>query len=260
MGRRKPNFYEGWTKEEREFCVKQYFKRRSRGVVRLDDVKRDYWEKYHVVNSKYGNREKCPTSDHIMEWVKTQGKCTESEKPQQTETNKLSGTQWGRKTGENRSIRSDSVDMGEQHQAIKWKQRDMKWNGPRPFNEKPKIEVPVIEGRPGWWYAEYIPPAPAEKELKADKKQILKEKFEEEVLELVESLDAHGHAARASSFVALRGALQRHPVDGLLAKHRATLADQVSRALRRGKDGERKAAAAIAPLLALQVIIKIWPK
>ena len=85
--------------------------------------------------------------------------------------------------------------------------------------------------------------------------KILQEKFEGKVLELVEALDTRGHAARANAFVSLRAELQRHPVNDLLAAHRATLADHVSRALRRGKDAERKAAAAIAPLLAVQVII-----
>ncbi|KAJ8733032.1 hypothetical protein PYW07_015631 [Mythimna separata] len=252
MGRSKENFYDGWTQEEREFCVKQYYKRRGQARLDLDSIKRDYWEKFHVLNGRYGNRDKCPTSDHIMEWVKTHGKCKQIEK--QPETSKLSGTQWGRKTGENRSIRTESVDKGEQHQEIKWKQGDTKWNGPRPFNEKPKLKMPVVEGHPYWWYAEYNPPAPpVEKDLKADKKQMLKEKFEAEVLELVESLDAPGHAAREYALVTLRAALQRQALDGVLARHRATLADHVSRALRRGKDGERKAAAAIAPLLALQI-------
>lgn len=73
------------------------------------------------------------------------------------------------------------------------------------------------------------------------------------MLELIESLNARANAARATAFVSLRAALQRRALDGLLSSHRATLADHVSRALRRGKDGEKKAAAAIAPLLALQV-------
>ena len=86
---------------------------------------------------------------------------------------------------------------------------------------------------------------------------MLKEKFEGKVLEIMESLNAHGQAARASAFLSLRAELQRRAVDDLLAAHRATLADHVSRALRRGKDAERKAAAAIAPLLAVQVITMI---
>ena len=73
----------------------------------------------------------------------------------------------------------------------------------------------------------------------------------------MEALDARGHAARASAFMSLRAELQRRAVDDLLVPHRATLADHVSRALRRGKDTERKAAAAIAPLLAVQVITVI---
>ncbi|KAJ8733029.1 hypothetical protein PYW07_015628 [Mythimna separata] len=96
----------------------------------------------------------------------------------------------------------------------------------------------------------------AQSDLKSnhdDAENEIQEKFEEKVLELIESLNARANAARAGAFVSLRAALQRRPVDALLSAHRATLADHVARALRRGKDGERKAAAAIAPLLALQI-------
>ncbi|CAB3242866.1 unnamed protein product [Arctia plantaginis] len=79
------------------------------------------------------------------------------------------------------------------------------------------------------------------------------EKQEEKVLEIMEALSARSNAARAGAFVALRAALQRRAFDTLLCSHRATLADHISRALRRGKDGERKAAAAVAPLVALQI-------
>ncbi|CAH0700213.1 unnamed protein product [Spodoptera exigua] len=91
------------------------------------------------------------------------------------------------------------------------------------------------------------------KSIHDDPESEIQEKFEEKVLELIESLNARANAARASAFVSLRAALQRRALDGLLSSHRATLADHVSRALRRGKDGEKKAAAAIAPLLALQI-------
>ncbi|KAJ8731743.1 hypothetical protein PYW08_014473 [Mythimna loreyi] len=244
MGRLKPNFFVGWSKQEREFCVKEYKKRRD-----LEEVKREYWYNFHYSNSKTGLWNKCPTSEHILAWVETQGKGKPCE--EQPKENKLSGTQWGRKTGENRIIRTESVDMGEQHQAIKWKQGDTKWNGPRPFNERPKLEIPVVEGRPYWYYPRYVPPD--DEEVKPDKKQVAKEKFKGEILELIESLDAHGHAARTTALESLRAALQRHAVDGFLDAHRETLADHVSRALRRGKDGEKKSAAAVAPLLALQI-------
>ncbi|KAJ8733034.1 hypothetical protein PYW07_015633 [Mythimna separata] len=246
MGRRKPNLFDGWSAKEREFCVQEYHKRK----VTIEDVKKHYWQKFSWVNSKNGMRDKCPTTEHILAWVATKGKALPDE--EQPTPNKLSGTQWGRKTGENRIIRTESIDLDDQHQSIKYKQRETKWCGPRPHNEKPKrVEIPVVEGNPYWWWRQYIPPVV--EEVKPDKKQMLKEKFQGEVLELVDKLDAHGHAARESALVSLRAALQRHAVEGALVKHRATLADHVSRALRRGKDGERKAAAAIAPLLALQI-------
>lgn len=53
--------------------------------------------------------------------------------------------------------------------------------------------------------------------------------------------------------MSLRNLLQRRYLAHLLSSQRVTLADHVTRALRRGKDGERKAAAAVAPILALQV-------
>lgn len=81
------------------------------------------------------------------------------------------------------------------------------------------------------------------------------EKQEEKVLEIMEALSARSNAARASAFVALRAALQRRAFDTLLCAHRATLADHIARALRRGRDAERKAAAAVAPLVALQVLL-----
>ncbi|CAH0626851.1 unnamed protein product [Chrysodeixis includens] len=86
-----------------------------------------------------------------------------------------------------------------------------------------------------------------------DAENEIQEKFEEKVLELVEALNARSNAARATAFTSLRAALQRRALDGVLSAHRATLADHVARALRRGKDAERKAAAALAPLLALQI-------
>ncbi|KOB52248.1 Interferon-related developmental regulator 1, partial [Operophtera brumata] len=61
------------------------------------------------------------------------------------------------------------------------------------------------------------------------------------------------NAARATALVSLRAALQRRYLAGVLCSHRATLADHVSKALRRGRDAEKKAAAALAPLLALQI-------
>ncbi|KAM3961594.1 LOW QUALITY PROTEIN: interferon-related developmental regulator 1 [Aphomia sociella] len=80
----------------------------------------------------------------------------------------------------------------------------------------------------------------------------IQEKFEEKVLEVIDALSARSNAARASALVSLRNALQRR-LAPLLCNQRATLADHISKALRRGKDGERRAAAAIAPLLALQI-------
>ncbi|XP_059052359.1 interferon-related developmental regulator 2 [Achroia grisella] len=81
----------------------------------------------------------------------------------------------------------------------------------------------------------------------------IQEKLEEKVLETIDALSARSNAARAAALVSLRGVLQRRYVAGLLANHRATLADHVARAVRRGRDAERRAAAAIAPLLALQI-------
>ncbi|XP_047020068.1 interferon-related developmental regulator 2 isoform X1 [Helicoverpa zea] len=151
--------------------------------------------------------------------------------------------QWGRKNGENRLTRTESVDIGHQRQAIKWKQGETQWGGPRFV----KIEEDVVYKQPANNFEEEnVPEEP-------DKKNEIQEKFEEKVLELIESLNARANAARAGAFVSLRAALQRRALDGLLSSHRATLADHVSKALRRGKDGERKAAAAIAPLLALQI-------
>ncbi|XP_026328576.1 interferon-related developmental regulator 1 [Hyposmocoma kahamanoa] len=79
------------------------------------------------------------------------------------------------------------------------------------------------------------------------------EKLEEKVLEDIDALSARSNAARAAALVSLRNALQRRYLATVLANQRATLADHITRALRRGRDGERKAAAAIAPLLALQI-------
>lgn len=83
------------------------------------------------------------------------------------------------------------------------------------------------------------------------------EKFEEKVLEIIDALSARANAARASALVALRNVLQRRYLAALLSGQRATLADHVTKALRRGKDGEKKAAAAVAPILALQVKFKV---
>ncbi|CAK1552796.1 unnamed protein product [Leptosia nina] len=79
------------------------------------------------------------------------------------------------------------------------------------------------------------------------------EKFEEKVMEIIDALSARSNAARAAALVALRSALQRRYLAVLLSGQRATLADHVTKALRRGKDGEKKAAAAVAPILALQI-------
>ncbi|XP_053603147.1 interferon-related developmental regulator 1 [Plodia interpunctella] len=86
-----------------------------------------------------------------------------------------------------------------------------------------------------------------------DAENEIQEKLEEKVLEIIDALSARANAARAAALVALRGALQRRYLAALLANHRATLADHVTRSLRRGKDGEKRAAAGIAPLLALQI-------
>ncbi|KAJ8731744.1 hypothetical protein PYW08_014474 [Mythimna loreyi] len=250
MGRSKSYLYDGWTDGEIEFCVKEYHKNKTNWDYNFSHTKRAYWEKYHELNSDYGLRDKCPTSDHITAWVEAERVRKETKEQQQLEPNKLSRTQCGRKTAENRSIRKDSVDMEEQHQDIKWKERDAKWRGPRPVDQR-RIDVPEVARQHYWWYPPQTPPD--KEQVKLEKKQVLKEKFEVEVLELVETLEAHGHPTPASVFASLRAALQRHAVVGVLAAHRAKLADHVSRALRRGKDGDRKAAAAIAPLLALQI-------
>ncbi|XP_063532617.1 interferon-related developmental regulator 2 [Cydia strobilella] len=81
----------------------------------------------------------------------------------------------------------------------------------------------------------------------------IQEKFEEKVMETIDGLGARANAARAAAFVSLRAALQRRYLAPLLANHKATLADHLTKAIRRGRDGERKAAASLAPLLALQI-------
>ncbi|XP_048485019.1 interferon-related developmental regulator 1 isoform X1 [Plutella xylostella] len=81
----------------------------------------------------------------------------------------------------------------------------------------------------------------------------LQEKLEDKVVEAIDALSARSNAARAAALVSLRAVLQRRHLSHVLANHRATLADHVTRMLRRGKDGERRAAAAIAPTLALQI-------
>ncbi|XP_068630266.1 interferon-related developmental regulator 1 [Battus philenor] len=86
-----------------------------------------------------------------------------------------------------------------------------------------------------------------------DPENDVQEKLEEKVLELIEALNARANAARAAALVALHAALQRRYLPGLLSNHRATLADHISRALRRGRDGEKKAAANVASILALQI-------
>ncbi|XP_028177309.1 interferon-related developmental regulator 2 [Ostrinia furnacalis] len=79
------------------------------------------------------------------------------------------------------------------------------------------------------------------------------EKLDEKVLELIDNLTARSAAARATALGSLRSALQRRYLGSLLENQRATLADLISRAIRKGRDAERKAAAAIAPLLSLQI-------
>ncbi|KAL0891829.1 hypothetical protein ABMA27_015093 [Loxostege sticticalis] len=81
----------------------------------------------------------------------------------------------------------------------------------------------------------------------------LQEKLDEKVLELIDNLTARAAAARVAALASLRSALQRRYLGTLLDNQRATLADLISRAIRKGRDGERKAAAAIAPLLSLQI-------
>ncbi|KAJ8733031.1 hypothetical protein PYW07_015630 [Mythimna separata] len=247
MGRPKADINRGFSREERMFCIEQYYLNRKD----VGATKRSYWVTYRDQHKR--NRDKCPSSAQITAWVKFHEEKEQSsllwkqpKEQQETETNKLSGTQWGRKTGENRIIRTESVDSGLHQQTIKWRQRDIKWSGPRAVNEKEKMMKTVEEEQNYWNSEEAI-------EENSDKYLELKEKFEGEILELVEALDARGHAARATAFDSLRTALQRRAVDGLLAGHRATLADHVSRSLWRGKDGERKAAAAIAPLLVVQI-------
>ncbi|XP_037298927.1 interferon-related developmental regulator 2 isoform X2 [Manduca sexta] len=79
------------------------------------------------------------------------------------------------------------------------------------------------------------------------------EKLEEKVLEMIDALSARSNAARAGAMVSLRNALQRRHLAAVLCNQRATLADHLAKALRRGRDGERRAAAGLAPLLALQI-------
>ncbi|CAH2992399.1 unnamed protein product [Chilo suppressalis] len=79
------------------------------------------------------------------------------------------------------------------------------------------------------------------------------EKFEEKVMEIIDGLGARAALARAAALVSLRNALQRRHVGALLYGHRVTLAEVVSRTVRRGREVERKAAAGIAPVLALQI-------
>ncbi|XP_050676054.1 interferon-related developmental regulator 2 [Leptidea sinapis] len=86
-----------------------------------------------------------------------------------------------------------------------------------------------------------------------DTESELQEKFEEKVLETIDALSARSNAARAAALVALRSAFQRRYLTPMLTGQRLTLADHVTRALRRGKDGERRAAASLAPILALQI-------
>ncbi|XP_045764720.1 interferon-related developmental regulator 1 [Maniola jurtina] len=78
-------------------------------------------------------------------------------------------------------------------------------------------------------------------------------KLEEKVLEIIDALSARANAARAAALVALKNSLQRRYLAHILCGQRVTLAEHVTKALRRGKDGERRAAAAVAPLLALQI-------
>lgn len=82
-------------------------------------------------------------------------------------------------------------------------------------------------------------------------------KLEEKVLEMIDALSARANAARAAALEALKKSLQRRYLPHLLSGQRVTLAEHVTKALRRGKDGERRAAAAIAPLLALQVFVHL---
>ncbi|XP_026490063.1 interferon-related developmental regulator 1 [Vanessa tameamea] len=86
-----------------------------------------------------------------------------------------------------------------------------------------------------------------------DAENEIQEKLEEKVLEIIDALSARANAARAAALVALRNALQRRHLAHLLSGQRVTLAEHVTKALRRGRDGERRAAAAVVPILALQI-------
>ncbi|CAH0729028.1 unnamed protein product, partial [Brenthis ino] len=86
-----------------------------------------------------------------------------------------------------------------------------------------------------------------------DAENEIQEKLEEKVLEIIDALSARANAARAAALVSLKNVLQRRYLAHLLSTQRVTLADHITKALRRGRDGEKKAAAAVAPLLALQI-------
>ncbi|KAF9800528.1 hypothetical protein SFRURICE_005204 [Spodoptera frugiperda] len=170
------------------------------------------------------------------------------------------GNPKGRKVRETRIIWKKTQNKEILPEELQWSetQRNFRFEGPRLYLKKivkepdPK-EKELKDQHLNMYYRPPSPESETEIDHKALRESEIQEKFEEKVLELIESLNARANAARATAFVSLRAALQRRALDGLLSSHRATLADHVSRALRRGKDGEKKAAAAIAPLLALQI-------
>ena len=64
MGRKSNTSLGYWSKEEREYCIEQYYLRRQM----IFPVKRAYWEKFHEQNGLDCN--KGPTTEQIREWVK----------------------------------------------------------------------------------------------------------------------------------------------------------------------------------------------
>lgn len=78
-----------WSKVEREFCVEQYYLNNGSLVA----TKRAYYQKFRERNEN--KLVKCPTSDHIMEWINEDEKRRSSglmkphsEVPQKSDTGK----------------------------------------------------------------------------------------------------------------------------------------------------------------------------
>lgn len=79
------------------------------------------------------------------------------------------------------------------------------------------------------------------------------EKFEEKLGEAIDGLQQKSASGRAGSLTSLRAALCRRLVPDMVMNNRATIADALERALKKGRGAEQIAAAKLAPILCIQL-------